>query len=308
MDTNTHKIVSRFAPSPTMKDGSKPHLGFFRALYLAWLAARGTKDGGKFILRIDDTDLERSTEENIQEIVKNIEWVGLDYDVMFKQSNRFSRYRDMATILIKQGLAHRDTDENGRVCVRLSELPIREIDNHLPLGSWQERVNKKPRIIKDKTLPEDKKSFCFNQVILKSDGSPTYNFCTVIDDLDYNITDIVRGTDHIDNTYKQSVIYDLLDREKPRFHHVGLVCNENSKKLSKRESNNLNIEQYRPEALLNYVLRHGWAPYKDDKNATFIDTNRARQMFWGEGRMKPSNSNINITKLQFLNNYYGRKE
>ena len=294
----TKSIISRFAPSPTQTSSDPmPHLGFYRTLYHSWLAARSTV-GGKFILRIDDTDLARSTDENIDLILNAIDDIGLDYDEMFKQSDRFERYNDVASWLISRNLAKK---EDG--CIKLSSKDVADYDRQSgngTLGSWVEEVAKKkggPKVMESNKAIKD---FAFNQVIIKSDGSPVYNFCTVVDDYDMGITNIIRGTDHISNTYKQAVIYDICEWTKPKFHHVGLVCNSSGAKLSKRESNEMNLSSYNKDALLNYVLRLGWAPYIDDKNSQIIDKNRAMKMFWNEGRLKPANAKCDINKLQFL--------
>lgn len=286
------KVVSRFAPSPTMTgDDPQPHLGFYRTLYHSWLAARASKDGGKFILRIDDTDLTRSTTENIDRIYKAVESMGLDWDETFMQSDNFENYRYFAEQLVMDDVAMYDDG-----CIRLNKEVMSERGIRC---DWTDEISG------DKASNDSIKEIAFNQVIIKSDGSPTYNFCTVIDDIESGITDVIRGTDHISNTYKQMVFYRLLpDSSIPKFHHVGLVCNRNGAKLSKRESNEMNLSQYDTDAMLNYVLRLGWGPFVDNKAANIIGKDRAQNMFWTDGKLRAPNSKVDTNKLDWLNKKY----
>lgn len=297
-------VITRFAPSPTMTpDSPVPHLGFFRTLYHNWLFAKS--QNGQFIVRIDDTDLKRSNTDNIKLILDVIHHVNLDYDGLYMQSDRFEIYFDKALDLINQGLAIHDDG-----CIRLdvdkvtglyNDSKIVDHDNPVRiLGSWVENVGRK-KLGRD--IVHDMIDSCMNQVLIKSDGSPTYNFATVVDDHLLNISDVIRGTDHISNTYKQAVIYDLFGWNHPNFHHVGLVCNTSGAKLSKRESDDLNLMDYDPDALLAYVLKLAWSPNIDNKANDILDRDRALQMFINDGKFRSANCKLDLKKL----NHYQRK-
>lgn len=275
-------IATRLAPSPT----GKVHIGTLRTLYHNWLAARAL--GGKFIFRIDDTDLERSRKELIDPLFKAIDWLGLDYDETFKQSDRFDMYRSIAEGLVKNQLA---IEDNG--CIRLNKKYASQFS-----ANWRDSLTG------FKQSNENIMDFASTQVIIKSDGSPTYNFATVIDDAQTGITHLIRGVDHISNTYKQVLLYNILGRVIPKFYHVGLVCHKSGKKLSKRDSDALNLENYHPDAVLNYILRLGWSPKEDNKQNNIIKKDRAIKMFFNEGKMKAANAKIDLNKLQWYDKKY----
>ena len=145
---------------------------------------------------------------------------------------------------------------------------------------------------------------------MKSDGSPAYNFASTIDDYDEAVTWIVRGVDHISNTYKQALIWRILnytfktERDLPLFTHVGLVCHKTGKKLSKRDSDEINLVGVSTEALLNYVLRLGWSPKEDNKANNIIDREKAIKLFLNEGNIKASNAKIDLNKLDWYTKKY----
>jgi len=285
------KHVVRIAPSPT----GRLHIGTIRTAYHNWLIAKQNPES-TFIVRIDDTDLERSKEELIQPIFDSLSKLGLDYDKTFRQSERFDRYIQVAKALINYGYAEEDDG-----CIRL--LP----DGILKSGficEWEDEITgSKPS---NSQIDE----YSMSQVIIKSDGSPAYNFASVVDDYDEGVTWIVRGVDHISNTYKQALIFRLLDevfltkKGLPKFSHVGLVCHSSGKKLSKRDSDEINLEGVNSEALLNYVLRLGWSPKEDTKANNIIDKNKAIKLFLEEGNIKSSNAKIDLDKLDWYNKKY----
>lgn len=277
---------TRIAPSPT----GTIHLGTIRTLYHNWLAARAT--GGKFLLRIDDTDLERSEQKYIDEIYQMIDFLGLDYDETFKQSERIIRYKEVADKLIQDRFAVKD---NG--CIRLCDS-MKFRSDRITTCTWIDSIT---GIKKDN---QDIYDYAIKQVIIKSDGTPTYNFSTVVDDIDYNIDWIIRGTDHISNTYKQAVIYRILLQNMPKFTHVGLICNKSGKKLSKRDSDAINWKSYKPEAILNYVLRLGWGPKIDDKTTNIITKERALELFVEHGNLRATNAKLDLVKLNWYNKKY----
>jgi glutamyl-tRNA synthetase len=268
-------VRTRFAPSPT----GNLHLGSIRTALYCWLYSRNRS--GEFVLRIEDTDRERSTQEATQLILDSMDWLGLDYDDgPFYQTQRLEHYRETAEHLIAKGLAYRCYCPKGR----LTELRERQFAN-----------KEKPRYddhCRDKNLP-DKENQPFvvrfknpkggsvdfedqilgkltfqndeldDLVIIRTDGFPTYNFCVVIDDLEMKITHVIRGTDHINNTPRQINIFRALGAEPPTYTHVPMILGDDGKLLSKRHGA-ASVLQYRdagflPQAVLNCLVRLGWS-------------------------------------------------
>lgn len=232
------EVRVRFAPSPT----GYLHLGSARTALFNWLYARHT--GGKLILRIEDTDKERSKKEFLDEIIDDLKWMGLDWDEgPYFQSERVDIYKEAAEGILEKGLAYREGNaiifkvEKGKL-VKLKDLVHGEIQFNTDE-------------IKD-------------QVLIKSDGSPAYNFACVIDDKDMGITHIIRGADHISNTPKQIMFYGALGVTPPLFAHMSLMMGKDGAKLSKRHGGvavfDYKEEGFLPEALANYLLLLGWSP------------------------------------------------
>ncbi len=269
------KVRTRFAPSPT----GNLHLGSIRTAFYNWLYARHSQ--GEFILRIEDTDRERSTKESTQLILDSMAWLELSYDKgPFFQSERLDLYREAAEKLITQGLAYRCYCSQERLSkLREEQLANREkprYDGHcrtknLPStnehsyvirfkNSFQGEVNFTDQVMGSLTF---KNSELDDLVIMKSDGFPTYNFCVVVDDLAMGITHVIRGADHINNTPRQINIFHALGATAPTYGHVPLILGSDGHLLSKR-SGALSVLQYRDEgilkdALLNYLIRLGWS-------------------------------------------------
>ncbi|WP_225721132.1 glutamate--tRNA ligase [Candidatus Vallotiella sp. (ex Adelges kitamiensis)] len=275
----TTSVRTRFAPSPT----GYIHLGNIRSALYPWAFAR--KHHGTFILRIEDTDLERSTEEATRAILDGMEWLGLDFDEgPYYQMQRMSRYREVVKKMLDQGFAYRcymSTEELDamRALQRASGLkphydgtwrpiqgkvlpspptgvqPVIRFNNPLTgTVSWNDAV--KGRIeISNHELDD--------LIIARSDGTPTYNFCVVVDDLDMAITHVIRGDDHLNNTPRQINILRALGGIPPIYGHLPTVLNEQGEKMSKRNGAMSLIEYrnkgYLPEAVLNYLARLGWA-------------------------------------------------
>lgn len=263
---------TRIAPSPT----GDMHIGTARTAYFNYLAARGS--GGTFTLRIDDTDLERSSQECIDVILKTMEYLGLEYDDIKYQSSDFEKYKDIASDLLASGMA-----EAHEGCIRLSH----EIEQ--PKGPVK-------------------------LVLIKSDGSPSYHFASVIDDWGSDTNHIIRGVDHESNEPKHRLIWDTINgqypasaRDFPYLTHVGLIT-MNKKKLSKRDGAASMLmyqdKGYIPDAMLNFMLRMGWGPTKDDKSTSIINKERAIQMFLEEGSMKKSPAGFDQAKLDWFNKKY----
>jgi glutamyl-tRNA synthetase len=266
---------TRFAPSPT----GYLHIGGARTALFCWLESRHR--GGDFILRIEDTDRERSTQEAIDAILKSMEWLGLDYDEgPIFQTRRLDRYREVAEQMVAAGTAYyayESKDEleairnaaqaagdkpryDGRA--RDQALPLRDDPNRVirfrnPQGGsvvFEDRI--KGRI-------EISNSELDDLVIFRSDGYPTYNFAVVVDDIDMRITDVIRGDDHINNTPRQINIYEALGAPVPLFSHMPMILDPEGAKLSKR-TGAADVMEYReagylPHALINYLARLGWS-------------------------------------------------
>lgn len=278
--------TTRIAPSPT----GDMHLGTARTAYFNWLMARGS--GGKFILRIDDTDLARNNQKHIDIILETMDWLGLDYDQVEYQSDRFDRYKFQAQTLVDFKSAV--VLENGAIAVGSDFGKL-----YMP-DSWRDEI------AGDIAITDTNYDQTIGMILIKGDGSPGYNWASVVDDIDMKIDYVIRGHDHITNTSNQALLYSLLGRPLPKFAHVGLI-HANKKKMSKRDGA-ASILQYKkdgvdPDALLNFMLRLGWGPAVDDKTTKIIDRDRALELFINRGKMRSAPSNMDINIL----NSYDRK-
>lgn len=270
-------VISRFAPSPT----GDLHIGSIRTALYAWLFAR--QQHGKFILRIEDTDRERSTEASISAILEGMDWLGLDYDEgPIYQMDRLSRYEDIATQLIDSGQAYKCYCTKERLEeLRTAQMAKNEkpkYDGHCRFHTLSEaECCDKPFVIRFATPQSGEVHFvdrirgelkvCNSElddvVLVRSDGVPTYNFSVVVDDHDMGVTMVIRGDDHINNTYRQINIFRALNAKPPQYAHVSSILGEDSKRLSKRHGAT-SVLSYRdqgilPEALVNALVRLGWA-------------------------------------------------
>src|SRR5687768_6829214 len=274
-------IRTRFAPSPT----GYLHIGGARTALFSWAYAR--RHGGKFVLRIEDTDLERSTAESTQAILDGMAWLGLDYDEgPFYQMQRLARYHEVADRLLRAGNAY------YCYCSKEELDAMREQQRAAGLkprydGRWRHSKETPPAGVKPVVRlknPIDG-AVAFNDlvkgeiivanselddlVLLRADGVPTYNFGVVIDDLDMNITHVIRGDDHVNNTPRQINIYNALGAPLPHFAHVPMILGQDGERLSKRHGA-VSVMQYQeegflPEALLNYLARLGWSHGDEEK-------------------------------------------
>lgn len=267
-------LRTRFAPSPT----GYLHVGGARTALYCWLETRS--EGGVFILRIEDTDLQRSTPESVQAILDGMNWLGLDYDEgPFYQTQRFERYAEVTRKLLDEGKAYHCYCSKERLealreeqmaagrkprydgLCRERQEPVAGIEPVVrfrnPLVghvAFQDRV--RGRISVSNEELDD-------LVIARPDGSPTYNFTVVVDDIDMGCSLVIRGDDHINNTPRQINIYEALDATPPQFAHVPMILGEDGGRLSKRHGA-VGVMEYRdmgylPEALLNYLVRLGWS-------------------------------------------------
>lgn len=236
----------RFAPSPT----GALHIGGAHTALFNWLWARHT--GGKFILRIEDTDLQRSTKEHEESILAGMTWLGLDWDEGpdvggpcggYRQSERLSLYREHAARLLENGLAYRE-----------GEAVIYRVPQGVEI-SFEDVVYGRVDVMSE-TLKDI--------VLMKSDGMPTYNYAVVVDDATMGINMVIRGEDHISNTPKQLLLYDALGFERPGFGHLPMILGTDKKKLSKRHGAT-SVYEYRdmgylPDAVFNFLALLGWCP------------------------------------------------
>ena len=273
-------VKTRFAPSPT----GFLHIGGARTCLFSWLYTRAHQ--GSFVLRIEDTDQARSKKEYLDEILESLQWLGLDWDEIFYQSHRFELYREHAQRLIARGLACK---KDGAVFFKYSFNEV--VLNDLVRG----------RIVFNE-LPKDE------EVIIKSDGSPTYNFSCVIDDALMGITHVVRGDDHISNTPKQILMYQALDFSVPEFAHVPLILSTSGGRMSKRFGAT-SIREYKeqgyfPEAVVNYLLLLGWSP---KENQEIISLGEAKNKF-DLGDINQTAASFAIEKFNWINAEYLKKK
>jgi glutamyl-tRNA synthetase len=270
----TMTVRTRFAPSPT----GFLHIGGLRTALFSWLYAR--RHGGKFVLRIEDTDLERSTDAAIQQILDGLEWAGLDHDEgPFFQTKRFERYKEVIDSLVEQGHAYRcyctkeDLEQMRAAQTARGDKPRYD-------GTWRDRTDARPgvppvirfknpqsgEIVVDDVVHGRvvfQNAELDDLIIARSDGTPTYNFCVVVDDMDMQITHVIRGDDHLNNTPRQMNMLLALGAKVPVYAHLPMILGSDGAKLSKRHGA-VSVLQYRdegflPEALLNYLARLGWS-------------------------------------------------
>ena len=311
-------IRTRFAPSPT----GYLHIGGARTALFCWAYAR--RHGGTFILRVEDTDLERSTQQSVQAILDAMRWLGLDCDEgPFHQMQRLARYREVAEQLIEEGHAYRcycskEELEAMRAAQRArGEKPRydgrwRDSKAKPPAGvapvirfrnplagdvAWDDLV-KGPITVANGELDD--------LVLLRADGVPTYNFGVVVDDIDMDITHVIRGDDHVNNTPRQINIYKALGAALPKFAHVPMILGADGERLSKRHGA-VSVMQYRddgylPEALVNYLARLGWS-HGDEEMFS-----RAQLVEWFDlAHISKSPARFNPEKLAWLNQQYIRQ-
>ncbi len=272
-------VKVRFAPSPT----GYLHIGGGRTALFNWLYAMSK--GGKFVLRIEDTDVARSKKEYLDEILDSLTWLGFKWDELYFQSQRFDIYRDYAAKLLAEGLAYKDGEA---VIFKVIPEKIKIMDQ------IHGEIEFDTGLIKD-------------QVLIKSDLSPTYNFACVIDDASMGITHIIRGDDHISNTPKQLILYKAMEFPVPEFAHLPLIMGTEGGRLSKRTGATA-ISDYRnmgylPQALVNYLLLLGWSP---GGNQELIDINEAIKKFDIRDVNKTAAA-FNMEKLNWVNAEYIRK-
>lgn len=305
-------IRTRFAPSPT----GYLHVGGARTALFSWLYAR--KHGGRFILRIEDTDLERSSQESVNAILEGMSWLGLEYDEgPFYQTQRFDRYKEVIQQLLEQGDAYYCYCSREELdALREQQMASKEkprYNGKCREGSTAdgERVIrfKNPEqgevviddLVKGRIVVANKE--LDDLIIARSDGTPTYNLTVVVDDMDMGVSHVIRGDDHVNNTPRQINILKALGAQLPVYAHVPMILGSDGARLSKRHGA-VSVMQYRnegylPDALLNYLVRLGWS--HGDQELFSIDD--MIQLFELE-KVNVSASTFNTEKLLWLNHQY----
>src|SRR3954465_11469559 len=313
-------VRTRFAPSPT----GYLHIGGAPTALFSWAYAR--HHGGQFVLRVEDTDLERSTQASVDAIIESMRWLGIDWDEgPFFQMQRLPRYREAADRLIAAGQAYNDYMSRDELEVLRKEQLARGEKPKYD-GRWRpERARalglKPPAgampVVRFRTPEEGTvawndlvkgpiefpNSELDDLVLLRADGVPTYNFGVVVDDLDMRITHVIRGDDHVNNTPRQIHIFRALDAELPKFGHVPMILGADGERLSKRHGA-ISVMQYRdegylPEAMLNYLARLGWS-HGDDELFT-----REQMVDWFDGsHLSKSPAQWDAAKLPWVNGQY----
>ncbi len=308
------KVRTRFAPSPT----GYLHVGGARTALYSWLCAK--HNNGEFVLRIEDTDLERSTPEATAAILEGMEWLNLAWEHgPFYQTKRFDRYNQVIDQMLEQGLAYRCYCSKERLEeLRENQEANKEkprYDRHCLNG--HNHSADEPHVVRFKNPTEGsvvfddavrgtieiKNSELDDLIIRRTDGAPTYNFCVVIDDWDMGITHVVRGEDHINNTPRQINILKALNAPVPTYAHVSMINGDDGKKLSKRHGA-VSVMQYRdegylPEALVNYLVRLGWG-HGDQEVFSVEEMINLFEL----DHVSKSASAFNTKKLQWLNQHY----
>lgn len=311
-------VRTRFAPSPT----GFLHVGGVRTALFSWLYAK--RHGGQFILRIEDTDRERSTEESVQAILDGMAWLGLDCDEgPFYQTQRYGRYNQVAQQFLDEGKAYRCVCSKERLeALRETQLAAKEKprydghcrDKNLPL-------TEDPYVIRFKNPDTGIVSFTDqvygdihienkeldDLILVRSDGHPTYNFAVVIDDLDMQITHVIRGDDHINNTPRQINLFNALNAPIPVFAHLPMILGDDGKRLSKRHGA-VSVLQFKemgilPHALLNYLVRLGWS-YGDQEIFSVEEMVSSFDL----KNVSRGVSSFNYDKLYWLNQHYQKSD
>ncbi|VAX37502.1 Glutamyl-tRNA synthetase @ Glutamyl-tRNA(Gln) synthetase [hydrothermal vent metagenome] len=266
----------RFAPSPT----GYLHIGGARTALFNWMYARS--QNGKFVLRIEDTDQQRSSKEFEKEILESMQWLGFDWDEIYYQSERFDTYKEYAHKLLDEKKAYKDGE------AIILKMPQQQV-------KWYDLI--RGEITFDTAVIKD-------QVLMKSDGSPAYSFCCVMDDALMEISHVIRGEDHISNTPKQIIIYEALGFKVPKFAHLPLIMGEDGGRLSKRTGavavSDYHKAGFLPDALVNYLMLLGWSP---GNNQEMIKLKAAVKKF-SIKKVNKTAAAFSIEKLKWLNGQY----
>jgi glutamyl-tRNA synthetase len=305
-------VRTRFAPSPT----GYLHIGGARTALFSWAYAK--RHGGVFVLRVEDTDVERSTKQSVQAILDGLKWLGIDWDEGPEfQMQRLARYQEVAEQLIAAGHAYRDYMPKADLDALRAQQTARGEKPRYDRAIGQKYRGEGPAPIRFKTPQEGevgwndlvKGPIAFpnaeldDLVLLRADGVPTYNFGVVVDDLDMQITHVIRGDDHVNNTPRQIHIFNALGKALPQFGHVPMILGADGERLSKRHGATSVIEYrdqgYLPEALVNYLARLGWS-HGDEE---IFSKDQLVQWFDLE-HVSRSPAQFNPEKLAWINQQY----
>ena len=312
-------IITRFAPSPT----GDLHIGGIRTALFSWAYAK--KHQGQFILRIEDSDVERSSQEAVDIILEGMQWLGLNPDgPIHYQSKRRERYDDVIEQLIKSGDAYYCYASKDELDA-LREEQMKAGQKPKYDGRWRPEDGKKlpnapdhiKPVIRFKNPPDGlvtwidkvKGEISINNeelddfIIARSDGTPTYNFCVVVDDLDMGVTDVIRGDDHVNNTPRQINLFKALGSPIPNYAHLSMILGSDGQKLSKRHGS-VSVLQYRndgylPKAINNYLARLGWS-HGDDE----LFTMEQFCSWFDLDHITSSSAQFDFEKLNWVNNHY----
>lgn len=308
-------VVTRFAPSPT----GYLHIGGARTALFNFLFAK--KNNGKFLLRIENTDEKRSSEEAINAILQGLDWLGLQHDGDFVlQSKNLARHREVAQKLLEKNQAYL-CYTSAEELAEMREAAEKKNQVFRFKSPWREKINSQSSSVKPvirikaplegETIIHDlvqgevrvQNSELDDLVMLRSDGSPTYMFAVVVDDHDMEITHIIRGDDHLNNAFRQKIIFDAMSWSVPKFAHIPLIHGSDGAKMSKRHGATSVIDYkqagYLPEAMRNYLLRLGWS----HGDAEIISDAQACEWF-GLEKVGRSPSRFDFMKLAFINKNY----
>ena len=312
-------VITRFAPSPT----GDLHIGGIRTALFSWAYAK--KHQGQFILRIEDSDLERSSQEAVDIILEGMRWLGLNHDgPIHYQSKRRERYDEVIEHLIKSGDAYYCYASKEELDV-LREEQMKAGNKPKYDGRWRPEDGKKLPNPPDHIKPvirfrnpldgmvtwadKVKGEISINNeelddfIIARSDGTPTYNFCVVVDDLDMDVTDVIRGDDHVNNTPRQINLFKALGSPIPNYAHLSMILGSDGQKLSKRHGS-VSVLQYRndgylPKAINNYLARLGWS-HGDDE----LFTMEQFCSWFDLDNITSSSAQFDYEKLNWVNNHY----
>ena len=291
------KIRTRFAPSPT----GYLHIGGARTALFAWLYAKSRQ--GECLLRIEDTDKTRSKDEYTEEIINSFKWLGITFDqeTIF-QSHNAERYKEMVDRLIENGAAYICKGDDIEEDKKSRDLNLKRADDMVVRFKMPEQGSTSfTDLVKGEIQVSNDQLEDF--IIERSDGSATYNFCVVVDDMDSEISHVIRGDDHVNNTFKQINVFKAFKKNVPTYGHVPMILGEDGKRLSKRHGA-LGVGEYStqgilPEALKNYLLRLGWS--KGDQE--IFDHQAMEEMFL-DGALNQSPATFSMDKLLWFNKHY----
>ena len=276
------KIITRFAPSPT----GNVHIGNIRVAIYNWLFAK--HNHGNFLLRIEDTDKDRSTDDAINNLFTTLQWLNLNYDEEpLYQSKQESKHLEVAEYLLSKGYAYKENKDNKGECI-IFKMPNDDI-------SFNDGI--KGRLKKPIGDIDD-------FVLVRSNGKPVFHLANVVDDIEQNITHIIRGDDHIENTYKHIALYQAINADIPSFSHLPMIVNSQGKPFSKRDGDayvsDFKKRGYLPQAFVNYLVLLGWSPGNDQE---IMSVDEMINMFTIE-RCQSSPAQFDEKKMKWMNGEY----